>query len=431
MSINYKKSLINKITKNNCKICIVGLGYVGLPLVIQFSKKYKVFGFDIDKEKLNSILKNKSYIKEFSNSQIKQLNNKGFFATNDPSKISDADVIIFCLPTPLKKFRPDLSYVNKSVKLFYPFIKKGTAICFESTSYPGTTDFYFVKKLEKKFKIGKELFIIYSPERVDPGNKKFQINKITKVVSGYSKDCMQIGKLIYSKIIDKIYMAPNIKTAEMAKILENIYRAINISLINELKIISKELNIDIFEVIKAAKTKPFGFKAFYPGPGIGGHCIPVDPFYLSWLAKKNKLKTEFINLAGKINKRMPTYIVNTVLKKFTKNKNLKIIVLGIAYKKNIDDCRNSPSLEIIKLLKKKNKEVMFADPHVDKFPKSSEHQYFCKKILLSKKELSTADCIILATDHDKFNYKMIYNHSKIIFDCRGVYKNYSDKVIQI
>ena len=212
---------------------------MGLPLAIQFSKKYKLFGFDVDKEKLLNLSNNKSYIKQFSNSQIIELKNRGFFATNDPSKISKADVIIFCLPTPLKKLKPDLSYVNKSIELFYPFIKKGTAICFESTSYPGTTNLYFVNKLQQKFTIGKDLFIIYSPEREDPGNKKFKINKITKIVSGYSKNCMEIGKLVYSRIVDKIYTAPNIKTAEMAKLLENIYRAINISLINELKIISK------------------------------------------------------------------------------------------------------------------------------------------------------------------------------------------------
>lgn len=431
MLANHKISLINKIKKNKCKICIVGLGYVGLPLVIQFANKYQVFGFDIDKEKIKSISKNQSYIKQFSNSQIKNLKKKGFYATNDPAKISDADVIIFCLPTPLKKLKPDLSYVNKSIKLFYPYIKKGTAICFESTSYPGTTDFYFVKKLEEKFKIGKELFIIYSPEREDPGNKKYQINKITKIVSGYSTHCTFIGKLIYSKIVNEIYTTPNIKTAEMAKLLENIYRAINISLINELKILSQNLDIDIFEVIKAAKTKPFGFEAFYPGPGIGGHCIPVDPFYLSWLAKKNKLKTDFINLAGKINKQMPKYIVKTALKKFKNKNKLKILILGIAYKKNIDDCRNSPSLEIIKLLKQKNNTVSFADPYLKKFPKTRDHQYYCKKVIPNKNNLLKFDCVILATDHDNFNYKTIYKYSKIIFDCRGVYKNKLEKVIQI
>ena len=431
MPTNYKISLINRIKKNKCKICIVGLGYVGLPLALQFSKKYKIFGFDIDNEKLKKISKGQSYIKQFSNSQIEKLKKKGFFATNDPKKISDVDVIIFCLPTPLKNFKPDLSYVNKSIKLFYPYIKKGTAICFESTSYPGTTDLYIVKKLEEKFKIGKELFIIYSPEREDPGNKKYQINKITKIVSGYSKNCMVIGKLIYSKVVNKIYTAPNIKTAEMAKLLENIYRAVNISLINELKILSKKLDINIFDVIKAAKTKPFGFEAFYPGPGIGGHCIPVDPFYLSWLAKKNKLKTDFINLAGKINKQMPEYIVKTVLRKLKNKKKLKILILGIAYKKNIDDCRNSPSLELIKLFKQKNNKVLFADPYVEKFPKSREHQYFCQKVIPNKSNLSKFDCVILATDHDKFDYKIIYNHSKIIFDCRGVYKNNLEKVIQI
>ncbi len=429
--MNYKKLLINKIKKNNSKICVVGLGYVGLPLAIQFSKKYKIFGFDIDKEKLKNISNNMSYIKQFSNTQIKKLNSKGFFATNDPKKISEADIIIFCLPTPLKNFKPDLSYVNNSIKLFFPYIKKGSAICFESTSYPGTTDFYFVKKLEEKFKIGNELFIIYSPEREDPGNKNFQINKIVKIVSGYTNNCNVIGKLIYSKIVSGIYLAPNIKTAEMAKLLENIYRAINISLINELKILSIKLDIDIFEVIKAARTKPFGFQAFYPGPGIGGHCIPVDPFYLSWLAKKNKLKTDFINLAGKINKQMPSYIVKSVLKYFRNKKKLNIIILGISYKKNIDDCRNSPSLEIIKLFRKKGHHVVFADPCVDKFPKSRDHKYECKKILLTKNNLLKSDCVILATDHDKFKYKFIYNYSKIIFDCRDIYKSSLKKVVKI
>ena len=422
---NYK-NIINNIIKKKSRICIIGLGYVGLPLAIEFiKKKFNVFGYDTDIKKIKKIQLGKSYISNFSDDIIKKMLKKNFFATNKPSDLKSADIIIFCLPTPLKNSKnPDLSHVRDCLKKFEPYFRKNQVISFESTSYPGTTEEIFEKFILKKNRIlGVDSFLIYSPEREDPGNKKFPIRKITKLVSAKTSNCLKVGTVLYSQICKKIYPIQNFKVAEMAKLLENTYRAVNIAFINELKKISNGFGIDIFDIIKAANTKPFGFQAFYPGPGVGGHCIPVDPIYLGWKSKKLKLKTNFIDLSSKVNSSMPNYFVNksvSILKK--KNKNLKkfnFLILGVTYKKNIDDMRESPSLKIIDILIKNGHKVSYSDPFVSHLKKKSFH---LKSINLSKKKLKKFDAVAVITNHDKFNYDLIKDHSKLIIDTRGVFK---------
>ena len=356
--MNFKKQFIKKLFNKKLKIGIIGLGYVGLPLSIITSKKgYNTIGFDIDKNKIKKITSSKTYLNTVENKDLKKVKKK-FFATNDFKLINKCDVIILCIPTPLKeKFKPDLIYIKNTISNIKKYIRPGQLISLESTSYPGTTEDEIIKKFENKFIIGKNLFVSYSPEREDPGNKKFKTFAIPKLVSGKTKNCILLAKKFYSKFFKKIVPVRNISTAEFTKLLENIYRSVNIGLVNEMKIIASLMDINIYESIQAASTKPFGFKSYKPGPGMGGHCIPIDPFYLSWKSKKLGYDPKFIKNSGIINTLMPIWIVKNIIKKF-KEKKIKlnrssVLVLGVAYKKNIDDTRESPAFEIINLLKKK------------------------------------------------------------------------------
>ena len=409
--------LKDKILKNKIKICIIGLGYVGFPLLQLLEKKnIKCIGID----------QNKNKIKEFRSR--KKLN---AFFTTDYKFIREADIIIYSLPTPLdKKNNPDLKIlrdsINKSKKLF----KNGQLIILESTSYPGTTK-ECLSNVIKKFKIGINFFIGYSPERIDPGNKFFDIENTTKITSGYSNNCQIITNLFFKKICKKVVKATSIETAEFTKIYENIFRSVNIGLANETKQIAKKLNIDFNEVIDLAATKPFGFMKFIPGPGVGGHCIAVDPFYLSWLAKKKGVKANFIELSGKINSNMPNLIINEIglyIKKNINKINPKILVLGMAYKKNIGDIRNSPSLEIFLKLKKISNIVKFQDNFINSF--KHKKNFFTSIKLLDYKVLKKFDAIILATDHDYYDSKLILKYSGLIFDLRNKFKT-NKKVIKL
>ena len=333
-------ALLTKLINKTAVIGIVGLGYVGLPLSIRFSSVgYKVIGFDIDNSKIKNLNKKKSYISHIEDEVIKKLKAKKFIATSNFEKIRDIDILILCVPTPLKgKNNPDLSFVINTLKSSLPYLKKGQAISLESTTYPGTTEEIVLPLLKKlKLGVGKDLFIIYSPEREDPGNKNFSTKNIPKIVGGVTPECLEVGIELYKYIIDKIVPVSSTKVAEMTKILENIHRAVNIGLVNEMKIVADKMNINIYEVINAAATKPFGFTPYYPGPGLGGHCIPIDPFYLTWKAKQLGVETKFIELAGEINNSMPRYVVNKSLKYLKKSnidvKKAKILILGIAYKK--------------------------------------------------------------------------------------------------
>ena len=342
--------------------------------------------------------------------------------SNKYSPISVSDVVIYCLPTPLNhKNEPEMKYVRSSLNYSKKYFKSGQALILESTTYPGTTEEFFVPILNK-FEIGKNIFLIYSPEREDPGSKKYNVTNIPKIVRGYSKNCVKIAKTLYGSLNNNQTIGvSSIKTAEITKLLENIYRSVNIGLVNEMKLITKKMNIDIIEVINAAKTKPFGFKAFYPGPGLGGHCIPIDPFILTWKAKQFGIDTKFIKLSGQINKYMPKYVVQNTIKSIKKLNRKKILILGIAYKKNVDDIRESPALEIIKLFKKNNCLVSYSDPFVPKIPKTRKFDFQLKSIKLNSKNLNKFDACVLVTDHDIFNYNLIKKSSKLIIDCRGKY----------
>ena len=429
-------SLLNKIKQKNATIGIIGLGYVGLPLAIRFSEEeFKVIGFDIDDVKVNLLNNQESYIKHIKEDDISAMFDQGFMATTDFANISDIDAILICVPTPLGVHNePDLSYVKSTLNLIKEHLREGQLLILESTTYPGTTAEEIVPVIEKVgFKVGENFYIGYSPEREDPGNKDYTTKTIPKVVSGHTKNCLEVTTALYDQIVDQTVPVSSTQVAEMTKILENIHRAVNIGLVNELKMVADKMNIDINEVIKAAATKPFGFTPYYPGPGLGGHCIPIDPFYLTWKAKEMGINTRFIELAGEINSAMPSYVVskvtdalNTVGKSISGS---KILILGLAYKKNIDDLRESPSLELIELLLEKGAHVDYSDPFIAETHKTRKNNFNMKSISINKESLNSFNLAILATDHDDFDYKLIEKESKLIVDTRGKFK-VSKKVIK-
>lgn len=425
--MNFYSALSNKIDKKTAKIGIVGLGYVGLPLALQFAKKkFDVIGFDIDENKIAFLKKGKSYIKHIPNEIIKNYKNNVNYQTNF-HKINDVNVIILCLPTPLtKKFKPDLSYIVNTLKNIKNYLSKGQIIILESSTYPGSTKKILTPYL-KKFFIGKNFFLGYSPEREDPNNKKFNLENIPKVCSGYSKNCLNITKKLYLKVIKKVVGVSNLETAEFVKLYENIYRSVNIGLVNEMKMISNKLNLNIYEIINAAKTKPFGFQPFYPGPGVGGHCIPVDPYYLSWIASKFKVKSNLIYHAGKVNSSMPKWILSK-LKTFKDIK--KILIVGVAYKKDLDDTRESPAVEFIKILKNKKVKVDYFDPFVKQL-KSRKLFKTLNSIKLSASKLKEYSCVIIITNHSNINYNLIKKYSRLIIDTRDIYKEKSNKILKL
>lgn len=419
--------VLNNIKTKNAKIGIIGLGYVGLPLALQFcKKKFDVIGFDIDVKKIEKLKKNISYIKHISNKSIKD-NSNNFLCTNNFQKITEVNIIILCLPTPLtNNNQPDLSFIRSTLDKIKKYLTLGHLLILESSTYPGSTR-KIVAPYLKKFKIGDNFFLGYSPEREDPNNKKFKLSNIPKVVSGYSANCLDLTSYLYTKIVKKVVRVSNLETAEFVKLYENIYRNVNIALVNELKMISNKINLDIFEIIEAAKSKPFGFEPFYPGPGVGGHCIAVDPYYLSYVAKKNKINTNLINNAGKINSSMPIWVLNKIRNKI---KLKKVIIIGVAYKKNIDDIRESPAIDFINILTKRRIQVDYFDPLV-KILKSRKLKkvYYSKKI--TNKSLNKYDCAIILTSHSSVDYKKIEKYSNLIFDTRNVFKKKSHKIIKL
>ena len=424
--------LKEKIKNKKAIIGVIGLGYVGLPLALNFcSKGYDVIGFDKNRIKIDKINKRISYMKNIDLNKYK----KKIKATLEFKNIKKCDIIIITVPTPLKKnYEPDLSFIEETMVSILPFLRKNQLISLESTTYPGTTEDLIAKRL-KKMNLGKDFFICYSPEREDPGNNYFKTKNVPKVVSGYTSNCLKIGKLFYQVFFKSLVPVSSTRTAEFTKLLENIYRSVNIGLVNEMKIISKKMNINIHEAVKAASTKPFGYRPFDPGPGMGGHCIPIDPFYMSWKAKKLGYNPRFIKEAGIINNIMPRWIVSNIEKILKKNntriKNTKILIIGIAYKKNIDDDRESPAYEIMNLLKKKVSKIAYHDPLIKKIDKKEKFKNFSnlKSISLTRKNIKKYDVTLIVTDHDNVNYSLILNNSKIIFDCRNKI-NVTNKKIQ-
>lgn len=423
----YSQNLIQKIQQRQAVVGIIGLGYVGLPLALRFNQVgFRTIGFDIDKAKTEQLNNGQCYIEHIPATNVQAAISQNFTATYDFSQISMCDAVILCVPTPLNKYRePDISFIVNTIENIKPFLREGQLISLESTTYPGTTEEEILPRIEENpsLRVGENVFLVYSPEREDPGNLKFSTHSIPKVIGGYSAKCKDVGVALYSSSIDKVVPVSSLKTAEMTKLLENIHRAVNIGLVNEMKIVADKMNIDIYEVINAAATKPFGFVPYYPGPGLGGHCIPIDPFYLTWKAREYGVNTRFIELAGEINSSMPDYVVNkTQLALNEHNKSIKdskILVLGIAYKKNIDDVRESPSVLIMEKLRNLGAEVSYSDPHVPIFPKMREHHFDLASTPINEKTIATFDCIILATDHDDFDYELLARNANIIIDTRG------------
>lgn len=419
--------LLEKIQKRNATVGVIGLGYVGLPLAIQFVKTgFTVTGFDLDEEKIKYLREGKSYIKHIPVDQIKILKDSGNFRpTTNFGYLKETDCIIICVPTPLTKQRePDLSYVLDTARMIARHLRKGQLIVLESTTYPGTTDTDMRKILEAKgLKAGKDFFLAFSPEREDPNNGKFSTRTIPKIVGGYTKNCLAVADALYSSIVEKTVPVSSTRVAESAKLLENIYRAVNIALVNELKILFERMDIDIYEVIEAAKTKPFGFQAFYPGPGLGGHCIPIDPYYLTWKAREYDFHTRFIELAGEINTNMPYYVVGKVAEglngqgKCTASS--KILVLGLSYKKDIDDTRESPSLKLIELLSEQGAHVDFNDPYIPRTRKMRMYDLKKNSVPLTPETLKSYDCVVVATDHSCYDYDFILKHAQLVIDTRN------------
>lgn len=427
-----KKSVFEqKIENKKIVVGILGLGYVGLPLAREFvSAGIKVLGFDVDEPKIKKLNSGKSILKTLPNKTVKKMVDSGKFkATIDMSKIKNADAVLICVPTPLTENRePDMQYVEGSCRTIAKYLRKGHLISLESTTYPGTTRELMLPILEAGgLKAGKDFYLAYSPEREDPGNKNFSTKTIPKVVGGLTPNCKKLAKKLYELAIDTLVGVSSLEAAESAKILENVYRCINIAMVNELKMVFDRMGIDVWEVIRAASTKPFGYHPFYPGPGLGGHCIPIDPFYLTWKARQYGMPTRFIELAGEINTDMPNYVVNKVMEALnSKKKSLngsKVLVLGLAYKPDIDDVRESPSLELIELLKKGGAKVDYNDPYLPKTHKMRDYDLKMKSVPLTAAKVKSYDCVLIATNHSDYDYKWLVKNAKLVVDSRNATGN--------
>ena len=434
--MNYKETLLQKITNKSAVVSIVGLGYVGLPLALRFTEKgFSVVGFDIDQTKIDHIEAGTSYINYIQDNSIESAVNDGLKVTTDFQEISQVDVVIICVPTPLSDDKkPDLSYVKSTLQSMLPYLKNGQAVSLESTTYPGTTEEELVAPIEEKgFSVGEDIFVLYSPEREDPGNKNYSTATIPKIVSGHTQNCLEVAECLYDAVVTEVVPVSSTKAAEMTKLLENIHRAVNIGLVNEMKMVADKMGIDIFEVIEAAATKPFGFTPYYPGPGLGGHCIPIDPFYLTWKARQSGIDTRFIELAGEINTSMPEWVIekmkSALLDRGLNLKNANILVLGVAYKKNVDDLRESPALDIIENLLHDNMRVDYHDPYLPKLPATRKHNLQLSSIELTAENVSKYDCILLITDHDNVDYNLLLNSGKLIIDSRGRLRGAYENVI--
>lgn len=419
---------LEKIQDKTALVGVVGLGYVGLPLIHAFIRGgLKCIGYDIDQKKIDSLQEGQSYIEHIPSDWIQQWQSEEKFeATADMSRLSEADVVLICVPTPLSDSRdPDLSYVEGTTRWVSKALRKGQLVVLESTTYPGTTRDIMLPILEQSgLKVEEDFFLAYSPEREDPGNPDFSANSIPKVVGGYGEKSLELATALYSNAVVQVVPVSSCEVAEACKILENTYRGVNIAMVNELKVLFQKLGIDVWEVINAAKTKPFGFQAFYPGPGLGGHCIPIDPFYLSWLARKNELSTRFIELAGEINTSMPLYVITRLAEALNEMgkpiRGSKIGVLGVAYKKDVDDPRESPSFKLMELLQERGAVLSYSDPHIPVLP--AMRHYDVPRLAsedLTPDYLASLDCALIATDHTSFDYGMIVKHAPLVVDTRN------------
>lgn len=421
-------NLLKKIDSREAKIGVIGLGYVGLPLVIEFCKAgFQVTGFDVDPAKVAALRQGKSYLRHIDPARLAPYATR-FTPTTEFSRLSEIDCVIICVPTPLNKNRePDMTYVFNTTRTIARHLRKGQLVVLESTTYPGTTDEDVRSILEETgLKAGEDFFLAFSPEREDPNNKDFSTSTIPKVVGGYTGKCLSAAKALYDTIVVRTVPVSSTRVAEATKLLENIYRAVNIALVNELKMLFDRMDIDVWEVIEAAKTKPFGFQAFYPGPGLGGHCIPIDPFYLTWKAREYDFSTRFIELAGEINTSMPYYVVGKTIEALRRKgkciKGARVLVLGVAYKKDIDDTRESPSLKIMELFKEQGVAVGYNDPYIPVMPKLRRYHFDLKSVELDEETLGDADAVVLLTDHTAYDYAFIEKHARCIVDTRNAFE---------
>ncbi|HEX2865976.1 MAG TPA: nucleotide sugar dehydrogenase [Ignavibacteriales bacterium] len=457
--------LIDKINNQSAIVGVIGLGYVGLPLSLEFAiKGFNVIGFDLDAKKITSLLEKKSYIKHISEEKIKQAAATGrFTSTTDFSRLREPDAIIICVPTPLNEHRePDMSYVINTAETVARYLREGQLVVLESTTYPGTTDEILLPMFERivkkpalevaglsseesskeeslkeessaegfsagelTMKVGEDFFLAFSPEREDPNNANYTTSTIPKVVGGVTPKCLEAAEALYGHVIEKTVPVSSTRVAEAAKLLENIYRSVNIALVNELKLVFNKMNIDVWEVISAASTKPFGFQPFYPGPGLGGHCIPIDPFYLTWKARENDINTRFIELAGEVNTSMPYYVVEKAFEALNMQKKSlngsRILILGAAYKKDIDDTRESPSLKLIEIFREKGALVDYSDPFMPKLPRTRKYNFDMVSVELTPECLAGYDLVVLSTDHSDFDYNMIIQSASLILDTRNAF----------
>ena len=429
-----KKKIINK----TAKVSVIGLGYVGLPLAVEIEKAgFNVVGIDVDKEKINKVNSKNSYIPDVSQEELaRAVSKQRLMATRDYKVLKGVDIVSICVPTPLRKTRePDISYIVAATSKISKYLHQGQLIILESTTFPGTTKDIILPELEKKgLKVGKDFFMSFSPERVDPGNKKYTIKNTPKVIGGITPECTEIAKIFYEQIIEKVIPVASTEEAEMTKLLENVFRSVNIALVNELTLMCDRLGIDIWNVVEAAATKPFGFMPFYPGPGLGGHCIPIDPVYLSWKARTYGFYSKFIEFAEEVNNNMPYYVARKVTDALNTHKKCingsKILILGVTYKENVGDIRESPALDIIEILCRQGAEIIYNDPYVPEIRLSVNE---IRSVPLNKDLLSQADCVVITTAHSSYDYRWIVENANSVVDTRNATKNLpdNDKIIKI
>lgn len=421
------KELLSKIEARTARVGVIGMGYVGLPLAVEFAgKSFGVTGFDIDATKVEALNAGRSYIHHITSEEIREARARGFAATDDFTRLGGMDVIIVCVPTPLgRHHEPDLSYILHTADSVAATLRPGQLVVLESTTYPGTTSREVKPVLEATgLQCGRDFFLAFSPEREDPNNPTYRLATIPKIVGGVTENCQAAVAALYNQVVARTVPVSSPEVAEAAKLLENIYRCVNIAMVNELKMVFDRMGLDIWEVIDAAATKPFGFTPFYPGPGVGGHCIPVDPFYLVWVAREHRLNVKFIELAGEINEAMPQYVVSRAAAFLNERgkalRGARVLVVGVAYKKDVDDLRESPAIEVIELLQRAGAEVAYHDPYVPKFPKLRAHTIEMSSTPLTAETLAACDCALILTDHSTVDWPLVVAHAPLVIDTRNV-----------
>lgn len=433
---DYRTELLNKIESHDAVIAVIGIGYVGLPLAVEFTKAgYRVVGVDVSQEKVRLINESKSYIPDIPTAEIADAVAEGkLSATSDYRALHDVDVISICVPTPLRKTKdPDMSYIIAAADEIGRYSRAGQLTVLESTTYPGTTEELIVPRLTSNgHTVGEDVFICFSPERIDPGNPVYGVRNTPKVIGGVTPACTEVATALYSKAIDQVIPVSSTQAAEMVKLLENTFRSVNIGLVNEMAVMCDKLGVNVWEVIDAASSKPFGFMTFYPGPGLGGHCIPIDPLYLSWKLKALNYNARFIELASEINSNMPVYVVNKVMDALNERRQTvngaKVLVLGVAYKRDIDDLRESPALDILRLLEERGAEVSYYDPYV---PDLLHEKLDLHSVALTDEALAAADCVVIVTDHSGMDYRQVADCARLIVDTRNALKDITDPAAQI